>query len=170
LNVGGPESSAAEPLPLAWTAVFLQPDKPASIPAKIHSAMLRAQDKVMVISCVNAELGFIERGQVVNLQFEAMLRFAEWAKRERADTTTYSSISLARERLETAGVRFARPAHHLAGGKHSPDGNSKRLISRHELPLPLQSTQEGVKGCKNPSNIFSRGRQQLLACSGSCLT
>jgi hypothetical protein len=39
--------------------------------------MLRAQDKVMVISCVNAELGFIERGQVVNLQFEAMLRFAE---------------------------------------------------------------------------------------------
>jgi hypothetical protein len=51
LNVGAPDISSAEPLPFASATELLQPEEPASIPASKQSAMVRAQGKVMVISC-----------------------------------------------------------------------------------------------------------------------
>jgi hypothetical protein len=53
LNVGGPDIFSAEPLPFASATELLQPVEPASNPASKQIARVRAQGKVMVISCVD---------------------------------------------------------------------------------------------------------------------
>jgi|ERR1035438_768867 hypothetical protein len=50
LKVGGPDISAAEPFPAASAPLLLQPASPATNPARRHSAVMCARDKVIVIS------------------------------------------------------------------------------------------------------------------------